>query len=165
MLLILGGILYDAAEQVVFMDTSYSGRLRSEEGDFGNGRAFYAHTDCGNNTLANSYNETEKWYNVREGMWNSLVHSPYTTHRSHLTTQLTSPAILLPPLNMLRNTLLARTQVQRVRSRYAFHSKWKLRLQCTIVSQVFTKTTTRTFRPEIRCSSWVRTVMPVHVQQ
>lgn len=67
MLLILGGILYDAAEQVVFMDTSYSGRLRSEEGDFGNGRAFYAHADCGNNTLANSYDNTTKWYNVRNG--------------------------------------------------------------------------------------------------
>ena len=41
------------------------GRLRSEEGDFGNGRAFYAHADCGNNTLANSYDNTTKWYNVR----------------------------------------------------------------------------------------------------
>ena len=67
MLLILGGILYDAAETVVFMDTSYSGRMKGEEGNYGDGKAFYAHTDCGNNTLKESYNDTTKWYNVREG--------------------------------------------------------------------------------------------------
>jgi len=54
LLLVFGGIIYDASEKVVYMDASYSGRDKASEGSYGAGKAFYFHETC-TSLLKDSY--------------------------------------------------------------------------------------------------------------